>query len=80
MICWVCGGIVPKKIAEKLGTPIAELGCSTRLRNALKRGGYEYIEQVLKLSNNDLLRLRNFGTFCLKELTEKIKAFGFDKG
>ena len=71
---------MPEKVAERLGTLIAELCLSSRLKNALYRGGYEYIEQVLKLSDNDLLRLRNFGTYCLKELTEKIKAFGFDKG
>ena len=70
---------MPERVIEKLGTPIAELGCSMRLYNALNRRGIEYIEQVLKMSDNELLRMRNFGNHCLKELTEKIKAFGFDK-
>jgi len=78
-ICWLCGGEMPERVIEKLGTPIAELGCSMRLYNALNRRGIEYVEQVLKMSDNELLRLRNFGAGCLNELTEKIKIFGFDK-
>jgi DNA-directed RNA polymerase alpha subunit len=77
-VCWVCGGAIPEKIIKRLGTPIAELGCSARLNNALMRGGFEYVEQVIKLDSADLLRLRNFGKCCLNELTKKLNAFGFD--
>jgi len=75
--CWLCGGTISETVAEKLGTPICELGLSTRPYNALKRHGIKYVEQILKLTFDDLLKIRNFGTVCAKELNEKIAAMGF---
>ena len=76
--CWVCGGNIPDPIIEKLGTPIAELGLSTRARNCLKRGGIEYAEEILKMEIKQVFRLRNFGIVTLNEIKEKLKAFGFE--
>ena len=66
-------GIIADKLLGEYQTPIETMNFSSRLRNALRRGGVEYIEQVLKMSEQDLSKLRNFGKGCLDELTEKLQ-------
>ena len=75
--CLVCGGELPEAIVGKLATPIAELGLSTRTENCLIRGGIKYVEQLVKLGENDLLRLRNMGKVSLAQINEKVKTLGF---
>ena len=76
--CWVCGNEISAEVAGKLGTSILDLGLSSRVLNCLKRRNIKYVEQVLELTQDDLMRLRNFGAYCMKDLTEKVRAFGFD--
>ena len=70
--------IIADKLLGNYQTPIVELGLSTRARNALLEGGVEYIEQLIKMEMEQLLRLRNMGKVSIKEIKEKVKAFGFD--
>ena len=48
-----------------------------RTTNALKRANITTIGQILSLSDNDLLHLRNFGTKSLDELKDALAANGY---
>ena len=77
-VCWLCGGTVERTIAQKLGTPITEIGLSSRAKNCLRWRRIETVEELVKLSADDLFRVRGLGKITAKELKEKVKAFGFD--
>ena len=62
-----------KEIVHKYGTPIEQLGLSTRVYNRLKQRRINYVEQVARMNPSDLLRLRGFGEGCYAELTAKLK-------
>ncbi len=56
---------------------IEVLSLSMRTTNALKRANITTIAQVLSLTDNDLLHLRNFGQKSLVELREALVAHGY---
>ena len=72
--CPICGHIVTPTIGKALGTPIEELGLSTRSRNILQRRGIENVEELVKLGESELLRLRGMGTLCLREIMDKVNS------
>lgn len=51
---------------------IEELEFSARVYNCLRRAGIETVEQLKRMSDEDLMCLRNFGTTCLAEVRRKI--------
>lgn len=57
--------------------PIEVLNLSMRTTNALRRANITTIAQVLAMSDNDLLHLRNFGQKSLVELREVLEAHGY---
>jgi len=69
--------LIADKLLSEYKTPIDTLGLSSRAKNALLRGGIEFVEQVLKLTDDDLLRLRGMGVKTVDEIKEKLKEFGF---
>ena len=72
-VCHFCGNTIKDKaVLEILETPIVNLGFSKRVRNALMRAEIDSLEKLLTYTDKDLLRLRNFGKFCLSEINEKI--------
>lgn len=68
---------IPQKVYD---TPIEELDLSVRAYNCLKRVGITKVGQVLEMSEEDLLGVRNFGRKSLDELREKLAARGFLPG
>jgi len=58
--------------------PIEVLNLSMRTTNALKRANISTIAQVLAMSDNDLLHLRNFGQKSLVEIREALTANGYE--
>ncbi|MCL2228667.1 MAG: hypothetical protein FWC00_02430 [Firmicutes bacterium] len=66
-------GVLADKILSGYRTPISELGLSSRAQNALTRGKVEYVEQLMKLSEDDLLRFRGMGEKTLNEIMGAIK-------
>ena len=58
-------------------TPIEELDLSVRAYNCLKRSGITKVGQILEMSEDDLLAVRNFGRKSLQELRERLAAKGF---
>ncbi|MBI3978984.1 MAG: DNA-directed RNA polymerase subunit alpha [Chloroflexi bacterium] len=68
------GGGIPKDVYN---TPIEELDLSVRAYNCLKRSGITKVGQVLDMTEDDLLAVRNFGRKSLDELRERLEAKGF---
>ena len=57
-------------------TLIEKLDLTPRTLNCLKRAYISKVGQVLEMSNNELLKIRNFGEKSLEELLTKLRAKG----
>ena len=57
--------------------PLAELGLSPRVLNALRSRQIERVGQVLSLPQEQLLSIRNFGPRSLQELRERLAEHGY---
>ncbi len=53
---------------EAYETPLEKLGLSTRTYNALRRAGYETIEQVYDETDDVLSRKRDIGKAAMAEI------------
>jgi DNA-directed RNA polymerase subunit alpha len=62
---------------EVQNKPLAELGLSPRVLNALRSRQIERVGQVLTMDPDQLLSIRNFGPRSLSELREKLAEFGY---
>lgn len=62
---------IPQRVYD---TPIEELDLSVRAFNCLKRSGITRVGQVLTMSQDDLLAVRNFGEKSLNELKDTLIA------
>ena len=56
--------------------PIEQLDLSQRTYNCLKRSQITKVGQVLQMSEDELLSLRNFGQKSLEELRERLRQHG----
>lgn len=56
--------------------PIEQLDLSVRSCNCLKRCGITTVGQILAMSSDELLAVRNFGHKSLTELHERLTAMG----
>ena len=61
---------------ETYQTPIERLDLSPRTMNCLKRAHIGKVGEVLQMSDQDLLKIRNFGEKSLTELREKLAEQG----
>ncbi len=57
--------------------PIEDLDLSVRAYNCLKRSGITKVGQVLEMSQEDLLAVRNFGQKSLDELNQRLEQMGY---
>jgi len=57
-------------------TPIEKLELSPRTLNCLKRSHFSKVGEVLEMSDDELLKIRNFGEKSLVELKEKLAEHG----
>lgn len=62
---------------ERYNTPIEDLNLSVRAYNCLKRSGLTTVGQVLELTEEDLMALRNFGRKSFEELKDRLIELGF---
>ena len=77
-VCHFCGNVIQdKKVIEILETPIIEWGMSKRVNNALLRGGIDTVEKMMTKTPKELLRLRNLGKVCFREVIEKLEQMRF---
>lgn len=58
--------------AELLDTPIEDLQLSVRSLNCLKRAGIRTVGELLTYSEEDVMKLKNFGQKSLDEIGEKL--------
>lgn len=75
----ITSGGVDSSVNNRL---LTSLDLSARTQNALTRAGFERISDVLKISPNELLKIRNFGSKSYNELLVKLNELGisFDSG
>jgi len=71
------GSASPSLPANMLEMPIEELDLPMRAYNSLKRNNIVKVGQLLQLSDDDLLRMRNFGRKSLDEMKERLRMRGF---
>jgi DNA-directed RNA polymerase subunit alpha len=65
--------VIPPEVYQ---IPIERLELSQRTLNCLKRARITRVGQILEMSDEELLRIRNFGEKSLEELKEKLRAQG----
>lgn len=65
---------------ELLLKPIEELELSVRAHNCLKNDGIERVLDLVNLSEDGLLGIKNFGRKSLQEVKDSVKAFGLSFG
>src|SRR5207249_10197399 len=70
-------GGVPALPPNMLDMPIEELDLPMRAYNSLKRNNIDKGGQILQLSDDELLRMRNFGKKSLDEMKERLRMRGF---
>ena len=73
----VAAGASPFISDEVQNKPLAELGLSPRVLNALRSRQIDKVGQVLTMDPDQLLSIRNFGPRSLTELREKLAEFGY---
>lgn len=56
--------------------PKEDLNLSMRAYNALRRGGLITVDQILRKSEDELLRLSNLGRKCYDEIRERLVELG----
>lgn len=71
------GTAIPSTVYE---TPIEDFNLSVRAYNCLKRAGITKAGQVLEMTVDDLLAVRNFGRKSLYELQEKLSTHSMLEG
>jgi len=71
-------------LRKKLAMPISSLDLSVRASNALETEGIQTVGELVGKTEEELVKLKNFGRTSLKEVEKKLQAmdltFGFDVG
>ena len=63
---------------ESKPTKIENMDLSVRSYNCLKRAGIDTLQQLAKLSYEDLIQVRNLGRKSVDEIIEKLKEYGYE--
>ncbi|MCX5776602.1 MAG: DNA-directed RNA polymerase subunit alpha [Candidatus Firestonebacteria bacterium] len=66
------------EIEEILKKSVDELELSVRSANCLKLAGINTIDELVKKSESEMLKYRNFGKKSLKEINDILKTMGLD--
>ncbi len=61
-----------EELEDKPSTPIEKLDLSIRSYNCLKRAGITTVEKLRTMSDDELMRVRNFSRKCLDEIGQKL--------
>ena len=69
-----------KKLREKLKTPISELELSVRSSNCLREARIKTIGDLVKKSEMEMLKYRNFGKKSLAEINKILSGMGLSLG
>jgi DNA-directed RNA polymerase subunit alpha len=71
-------GPAPVEVAasNELSTPIEDLDLTVRAYNCLKREGINTVSELIALSEDQLMNIRNFGSKSVDEVREKLASLG----
>lgn len=69
---------VEEPASKKSDTKIEQLDLSVRLFNSLKRSGITTIGELMKMSEEEVMRLRSLGRKSFKELKDKLAEHGLE--
>ncbi|HVJ80783.1 MAG TPA: DNA-directed RNA polymerase subunit alpha [Planctomycetia bacterium] len=72
--------VVDPELESKLGMSLAELELSVRATNCLESEGITTVRELLRMDEDSLLKVRNFGETTLKEVREKLKRHNLHLG
>jgi len=67
-------------LRERLALPISDLDLSVRASNCLESENVRTIGDLVRLNENELLNLKNFGKTSLREVKQKLLNAGLDFG
>ncbi|MGD2175802.1 MAG: DNA-directed RNA polymerase subunit alpha [Candidatus Brocadiaceae bacterium] len=70
----------PEVPESKLSMPISALDLRARAAHCLEREGVKTVRDLLKMSEDELLEVRNFGSVSLQEVAEKLAELGLEVG
>ena len=65
-------------LEKLLNLTIEELDLSVRAFNCLKRAGINTVEDLVQLTEEDFMKLRNLGRKSFEEVLEKIQSLGLN--
>jgi DNA-directed RNA polymerase subunit alpha len=66
------------ELVERLSKPIDDLGLSVRALNSLKNSSIRSLKDLVELSEDDLLKVKNVGEKALTEIGELLEREGFN--
>jgi DNA-directed RNA polymerase subunit alpha len=69
-----------EKLKELLGRSVEELELSVRSSNCLRRANIKTLSDLVRRSEQDMLKYRNFGKQSLKEISEILTGMGLHLG
>ena len=69
-----------KGLRDKLSKPIEDLDLSVRARNCLDAENLASVGELVRRTEADLLRIKNFGKTSLKEIKKKLTDLGLSLG
>lgn len=69
-----------KQLEQILGIPISDFELSARSRNCLERAGINRLEDLTRMTEEQLLAGKNFGETSLKEIKEILEVHGLKLG
>lgn len=72
------GEDLKNKEKDVLNLKIDELDFTVRSNNCLKKAGIESLGDLVRLSIQDLLKIKNLGRKSLTEIVEKVKEYGYE--
>ena len=64
------------KQVKLLELPIEEMDLSVRSYNCLKRAGINTVEDLIKKSRGDMLKVKNLGIKSIDEVIAKLESYG----
>lgn len=74
-VMWLCE--YNRKFSDMLNSPIESLCIPTRIVNALKKGGYRTVRDIVETPSKQTVRLWNIGEVSVKELAGRLRENGF---
>jgi DNA-directed RNA polymerase alpha subunit len=58
--------------AQEQETPLVALNLSVRTRNTCKRAGINFVEELVALTDDEIVQIKSIGCQTLKEIREKL--------